>query len=124
MFENKTQYPIQKRPSKRMSEIPFVKKMILSRIRSRAENISEKYCTNRKVPEFGRSDRAEFLAGGRYGKSAADQRLDLPKDVRARCWTPRSKLVQILIQIQHDSGISEIAGDSFIGTRRNFAVLL
>ena len=71
-------------------------------------------------PEFGRSDRAEFLAGGRYANSAADQRLDLPKDVRARCWTPRSKLVRILVQIQQGSGISEIAGDSSIGTRRNF----
>ena len=60
------------------------------------------------------------MAGGRYGNSAADQRLDLPKDVRARCWTPRSKLVRILVQIQQGSGISEIAGDSSIGTRQIF----
>ena len=60
------------------------------------------------------------MEGGRYGNSAADQWLDLPKDVRARCRTPRSKLVRILVQIQQGSGISEIAGDSSIGTRRNF----
>ena len=71
-------------------------------------------------PEFGRSDRAEFLAGGRYGNSAANQWLDPPKDIRARCWIPRPKLVWILVQIQQGSGISEIAGDSSIGTRRNF----
>ena len=71
-------------------------------------------------PEFGWSDQADFLAGGRYGNSAANQRLDLPKDVRARCWIPCPKLVQILVQIQQGSGISEIAGDSSIGTRRNF----
>ena len=46
-------------------------------------------------PEFGRSDQAEFLEGGRYGNSAANQRLDPPKDIRARCWIPRPKLVQI-----------------------------
>ena len=73
-----------------------------------------------RFPEFGRSDRAEVLAGGRYGNSAADQWLDLPKDVPARCWTPCSKPVRILVQIQQGSGISEIAGDSSIGTRRNF----
>ena len=73
-----------------------------------------------RFPEFGRSDRAEFLAGGRYGNSTADQRLDLPKDVRARCWTSHSKRIRILAQIQQGSGISEIAGDSSIGTRQNF----
>ena len=52
-----------------------------------------------RFPEFGRSDRAEILRGGRYRNSAADQRLDLPKDVRARSWTPRPKLVQIPVQI-------------------------
>ena len=73
-----------------------------------------------RFPEFGRSDRAEFLTGGRYRNFAANQRLDLPKDVRARCWIPRPKLIRILVQIQQGSGISEIAGDSSIGTRRNF----
>ena len=52
-----------------------------------------------RFPEFGRSDRAEILRGGRYRNSAADQRLDLPKDVRARSWTPRPKLIQIPVQI-------------------------
>ena len=52
--------------------------------------------------------------------SAANQWLDPPKDIRARCWIPRPKLVRILVQIQQGSGISEIAGDSSIGTRRNF----
>jgi hypothetical protein len=70
-----------------------------------------------RFPEFEPSDRAEILRGGRYRNSAADQRLDLPKDVRARCWTPRSKLVQIPVQIRQGSGISEIAGDSSIRTR-------
>ena len=60
------------------------------------------------------------MASGRYGNSAANQRLDLPKDIRARCRTPRPKLVRILVQIQQGSDISEIAGDSSIGTRRNF----
>ena len=60
------------------------------------------------------------MAGGRYGNSTGDQLSDLPKDVRARCLTPHSKLVWILVQIQQGSGISEIAGDSSIGTRRNF----
>ena len=50
-------------------------------------------------PEFERSDRAEILRGGRYRNYAADQRLDLPKDVRARSWTPRPKLIQIPVQI-------------------------
>ena len=50
-------------------------------------------------PEFGRSDRAEILRGGRYRNFAADQRLDLPKDVRAGSWTPRPKLIQIPVQI-------------------------
>ena len=118
MFENKTQYPIRKRPSRRMFEISFVKNMNLGQIRSRVENKSEKWCTNRMFPEFGQSDRAEFLAGGRYRNSAADKRLDLPKVVRAGCWTPHSKLVRILVQIQQGSTISEIAGQSSIGTRQ------
>ena len=74
----------------------------------------------RSFTEFGRSDRAEFLAGGRYGNSAVNQRLDPPKDILARCWIPRPKLVRILVQIQQGSGISEIAGDSSIGTRQKF----
>ena len=37
-----------------------------------------------RFPEFGRSDRAEILRGGRYGNSTADEWLDLPKDLRAR----------------------------------------
>ena len=74
----------------------------------------------RRFPEFGRSDRAEFLAGGRYESSIANQRLDPPKDILARCWIPRPKLVRILVQIQQGSGISEIVRDSSIGTRRNF----
>ena len=42
VFENKTQHPIRKLPSKRMSEIPFIKKMNSGRIRSRAESRSKK----------------------------------------------------------------------------------
>ena len=34
-----------------------------------------------RFPEFEPSDRVEILRGGRYRNSAADQRLDLPKDV-------------------------------------------
>ena len=40
--ENKTQHPIRKLPSKRMSEIPFIKKMNSNRIRFRAENRSKR----------------------------------------------------------------------------------
>ena len=36
-----------------------------------------------RFPEFEQSDRAEILSGGRYGNSA-DERLDLPNDLRAR----------------------------------------
>ena len=46
--------------------------------------------------------------------------MDPPKDIRTKCCIPRPKLVRILVQIQQGSGISEIAGDSSIGTRRNF----
>ena len=92
MFENKTQHPIRKLPSKRMSEIPFIKKMNSGRIRSRADGIVELIG---RFLEFGRSDRAEFLVGGRYGNSAVDEWLDLPKDLRAGLWRPRPKLVQI-----------------------------
>ena len=60
------------------------------------------------------------MAGGRYGNSATNQRLDPPKGIRARCWIPRPKLVRILVRIQQGSGISEIARDSSIETRRNF----
>ena len=49
----------------------------------------------RRFPEFKPSDQAEIWRGGRYGNSALDEWLDLPKDVRARCWRPRPKLVQI-----------------------------
>ena len=35
----------------------------------------------RSLVKSGRSDRAAILRGGRYRNSAADQRLDLPKDL-------------------------------------------
>ena len=81
MFENKTQYPIQKVPSKRMFEIPFIKKMNLVGF-VLAQKIDPKSdALIGSFPEFGRSDRAEFLAGGRYGNSTANKWLDPPKDV-------------------------------------------
>ena len=52
-----------------------------------------------RLPEFEPSDRAEIWRGGRYGNSAVDERLDLPKDLRAGIWRPRPKLAQIPIQI-------------------------
>ena len=69
-----------------------------------------------RFPEFELSDRAKILRTSRYGNSAAGERLDLPKDVRADCWTPRPKLVQIPVQIRQGSGILAIARDSSIGT--------
>ena len=52
-----------------------------------------------RFPEFGWSDRAEILRGGRYGNSAADEWLDLPKDLRDGLWRLCPKLVQIPVQI-------------------------
>ena len=46
-----------------------------------------------RFPEFEPSDQAEIWRGGRYGNSAVDERLDLPKDLRAGLWGPRPKLV-------------------------------
>ena len=37
-----------------------------------------------RFPEFETSDLAEIWRGGRYGNSAVDEWLNIPKDVRAR----------------------------------------
>ena len=52
-----------------------------------------------RFPEFEPSGRAEIWRGDRYGNSAVDERLDLPKDLRAGLWRPRPKLLQIPIWI-------------------------
>ena len=52
-----------------------------------------------RFPEFESSDQAEIWRGGGYGNSAVDEQLDLPKDLQARLWRPRPKLVQIPVQI-------------------------
>ena len=64
--------PHTKLSSKRMSEIPFIKKTNSGRIRFRAENRTESDALIGRFPKFGRSDRAEILRGGRYRNSAAD----------------------------------------------------
>ena len=70
-----------------------MKKMNSGQIRFRAETDTKINALLGHFPEFERSDRAEIFRDGRYGNSAADEWLDLPKDVRAECWTTRPNLV-------------------------------